>query len=49
MSEPGLEHGRRLCEDGGDPLNVLLSGSGAQCGLWKKSLPCLSRFSDDNH
>lgn len=25
MSELGLEHGRRLCEDGGDPLNVFLS------------------------
>lgn len=25
MSELGLEHGRHLCEDGGDPLNVFLS------------------------
>lgn len=25
MSEPGLERGCRLCEDGGDPLNVFLS------------------------
>lgn len=49
MSEQGLEHGRQLYENGGDALNMLLSGFGTQCGLWEKSLPCLPRFSDDNY